>query len=202
MKSLYNYIIHTENRYNNVSELGLILNTEITERDAIFVNRVGSVISSPIVGNNLVPEGSDVIVHHNVFRRWVGMDGKEKNSGSYYRDNMFFVAPDQVFAYKTNKDWIACEGYAFVEPINETDRWLLGKDKLLTGTLTYLDNNLRSQGLKKGHKVGFTPNSEYEFTIEGKKLWRILSNHINIDYELQERKGEYHSLSSTSTQAT
>jgi len=30
--------------------------------------------------------------------------------------------------------------------------------------------------------VGFTPDSEYEFSIEDQKLYRILSNHITINY--------------------
>jgi hypothetical protein len=48
MRSLYNYIISTKDRYNNKKSVGdkeLILNTEITERDYHFVNRVGKVIN-------------------------------------------------------------------------------------------------------------------------------------------------------------
>lgn len=51
MKSLYNYIISTNDRYNNKTSVDgkeLILNTEITERDYEFVNRIGTVISTPI----------------------------------------------------------------------------------------------------------------------------------------------------------
>ena len=47
MKSLFNYIISTESRYNNKKEVGnkeLILNTEVTERDYMFVNRIGKVL--------------------------------------------------------------------------------------------------------------------------------------------------------------
>ena len=32
---------------------------------------------------------------------------------------------------------------------------------------------------------GFTPNSEYEFIIDGEKLYRVLSKFITIKYEYQ-----------------
>ena len=52
MRSLYNYIIYSENRYNNsttVEDKELILNTEISERDYMYTNRIGKVISLPIM---------------------------------------------------------------------------------------------------------------------------------------------------------
>ena len=87
MKSLYNYIISTNNRYDNkkaVEDKELILNTEITERDYHFVNRVGKVISTPINIKTPIKPGDDVIVHHNVFRRWFDVRGNEKNSSKSF----------------------------------------------------------------------------------------------------------------------
>lgn len=52
MRSLYNYIIYSENRYNNstkVEDKELILNTEISERDFMYTNRIGKVISVPML---------------------------------------------------------------------------------------------------------------------------------------------------------
>ena len=86
MKSLYNYIISTNDRYNNKTSVKgkeLILNTEITERDYEFVNRIGTVISAPINIKTSIKPGDQVIVHHNVFRRWYDVKGKERNSGNY-----------------------------------------------------------------------------------------------------------------------
>ena len=34
----------------------------------------------------------------------------------------------------------------------------------------------------KGDLVGFTPNSEYEFVIEGQKLYRVYTKLITIKY--------------------
>jgi len=72
MKSLFNYIISTESRYNNkvnVDQKELILNTEISERDYMFVNRIGTIVNEPAYGVTLKTpkKGDTVIVHHNVF---------------------------------------------------------------------------------------------------------------------------------------
>ena len=69
MRSLQNYIISTNNRYNNKVDVGdkeLILNTEITERDYMFVNRIATVISTPLEVKTPIEKGDDIIVHHNV----------------------------------------------------------------------------------------------------------------------------------------
>ena len=42
-----------------------------------------------------------------------------------------------------------------------------------------------------GDIVGFRPGSEYEFIVEGQKLYRILSNFITIKYGHQGNEKEY-----------
>jgi len=62
MKSLYNYIISTTNRYDNkvsIDNKELILNTEVTERDYMFVNRIGTVVNVPINITTHIKPGDD-----------------------------------------------------------------------------------------------------------------------------------------------
>ena len=85
MQSLFNYIISTKSRYNNKVNIGnkeLIINTEVTERDYIFVNRIGTVVNTPASLDTIIKKNDEVIVHHNVFRRWIDQQGIEKNSSS------------------------------------------------------------------------------------------------------------------------
>mgnify|MGYP001809514320 FL=1 len=106
MQSLFDYIISTENRYNNkinINNKELIVNTEITERDHHFVNRIGTVIKIPINHKTSIKEGDHVIIHHNVFRRWYDQGNNERNSASFLEENKFIVSPDQIFGYK-NED--------------------------------------------------------------------------------------------------
>ena len=65
MKSLYNYIIYTDSRYNNKKNIDgkeLILNSELSERDYKFVNRIGTVKSVPINYKTKIKPGDKVIV--------------------------------------------------------------------------------------------------------------------------------------------
>ena len=46
----------------------------------------------------------------------------------------------------------------------------------------YSNDYLKELGLSEGDVVGFKPDSEYEFNIDGQKLYRILSNYITTNY--------------------
>ena len=39
--------------------------------------------------------------------------------------------------------------------------------------------------------MGFTPNSKYEFVINGEKLYRILTTDISLKYEYKGNEEEY-----------
>ncbi len=191
MQSLFNYIISTNTRYNNTIKIEnkeLIVNTEISERDHVFVNRVAHIIQIPVYNNSILKKGDEIIVHHNVFRRWLDMHGNEKNSSGYFKEMEYFVELDQIFAYKRDNKWISLPNYCFVKPVYKNDKWGLKTDENLSGVLTYSNDGLNSLGVAIGDVVGFTPNSEYEFEIEGEKLYRILSNHITINYGKSQAK--------------
>ena len=189
MNAIHDYIVETKTRYNNkvdVEGKELIVNTEITERDAEFVNRIATVVGTPSARETDIQVGDQVIVHHNVFRRWYDVRGKEKNSGNFISENIYKVAEDQIFAYKRDGDWKAALRYCFVEPIVDESMFKDERYEPLKGVLTYTDKYLDSLGLKPGTIVGFTPESEYEFNIDGKLLYRILSTHINLNYGFKE----------------
>ena len=185
MHSVYNYIIQCDNRYNNstkIEDKELILNTEITERDYQFVNRTGTIIATPLLIKTPAKEGDKVILHHNVFRRWYDIRGIEKNSSAFINENEYIVSPEEVFAYKRRSKWNCFDNFCFVKPITEESKWDGLKEKELQGVLVYSNKYLKGLGLSEGDLVGFKPNSEYEFNIDGQKLYRILSNYISINY--------------------
>ena len=85
MKALYRFLVEpVGERYNNVKKIGdknLLLNTEISNHQ--YVNRIGKVLACPINIKTEIKEGDNVIVHHNVFRRFYDIRGNEKNSAAY-----------------------------------------------------------------------------------------------------------------------
>jgi hypothetical protein len=193
MRSLYAFIIKPQNqRYNNttkVDNVELILNTEI--QDHKFVSRVGVVLETPINGKTGIKKGDEVIVHHNVFRRFHDVKGQEVNSKSYFEEDKYFVYPEQVFMYKRNNEWRPLEGFCFVQPIQNRKLFSIEPEEELTGILKYIDNGLIKNGFNKNDLIGFTPDSEYEFIINKKRLYRVPTNSICIKYDSKGTETEY-----------
>lgn len=192
MKHLHAYMVTPVNgRYTNNKKIGekqLILNTTIENHK--FINRKGIIKETPI-NNSILKRGDEVIVHHNTFRRFYNVRGQAKDSSNYFDDNNFFVYIDQIFLYKRNNKWLTPPGYCFVKPIKNNDLLSEAKEKPLTGVLKYLGDDLKSFNLNNEDIVGFTPNSEYEFLIDGKRLYRIPINSISIKYERAGTEVEY-----------
>ena len=188
MKSVYNFVVTPiGERYNNTKKVGdseLILNTEIFNHQ--YVNRKASVISTPIIGETDIQAGDDVIVHHNVFRRWHNVKGIEKNSKSYFNESTYFISQDQIFLYKRYWEWKTPKGYCWVKPLKATDQFNIEQEKPLQGIVKYSDGTVNVNDI-----VGFTPNSEYEFVVDGERLYRVLSKFITIKYEYQGDEEEY-----------
>ena len=189
MRSVYNFVITPKGeRYNNIKKIGnkeLITNTDIYNHQ--YINREATVISTPIIGNNLdIKPGDSVIVHHNVFRRWNDIKGEEKNSRSYFNEKTYLIYFDQIFLYKRNNQWKAPKGYCFVQPLKNTDKFNADLEKPLMGVVKYSDGTV-----EEGDLIGFNPGSEYEFVIEGVRMYRVLSNLITIKYEYQGNEETY-----------
>jgi hypothetical protein len=188
MQALYDYVIQPlGERYNNEKSVGdknLILNSEIYNHE--FINRKAVVVSTPKNVKTELKAGDIVIVHHNVFRRWYNVKGVEKNSRSYFKEDKYFVKHDQIFAYQLNNKWRALKGYCFVKPIKSTDKFSEDKEKPLVGIVKYTDGCV-----DVGDLVGFVPSSEYEFVIDGERLYRVMSKFITIKYEYQGDEEEY-----------
>jgi len=187
MKSVYNFVVAPLNsRYNNTKKVegkDLILNTKIFSHQ--HVSREAIVKALPTVGDTNIKIGDKVIVHHNVFRRWHNQYGIEKNSRSYVDEQTYLVQPDQIFLHK-GTEWQAQKGYCFVAPVKSTSELSVDKEKPLVGIVKYTDG-----AFNKGDLIGFRPSSEYEFIIDGQKLYRVLSNFITIKYEYQGDEEEY-----------
>ena len=195
MQSLYSFIIQPKNgRYTNevsVSDKKLIINT--TMDDHKFVNLVGVVMSVPLIGDTDLSVGDEVIVHHNVFRRFYDVRGVEKNSSSYFKEDMYFCYYDQIFLYKHKNQWKAPGNFCFVKPILKKEKQIISdeKEQKRIGILKYGNSSLEAFKIHEGDLVGFSPSSEYEFIIEEDRLYRMRTNDITIKYEYKGDEVEY-----------
>ena len=187
MNAYKDYIINPiGDRYNNsirVGEKELVLNTEIFNHQ--YVNRLAKVIATPLLFQSPINVGDEVIVHHNVFRRWHDVKRREKNSKSYWKEDKYIVSEDQIFLYKS-KDWKAMPNFSFIKPLKAINKYNTEDERPLIGIIKYSDGTFKKEEL-----VGVRPNSKYEFIINGERLYRVMNNFITIKYEYQGNEEEY-----------
>ena len=196
MRSLYDFIVKPfKERYSNTKEIGdkeLIVNSSIENH--IFVSKKAVVVSTPAAYNTKVKIGDEVYVHHNIFRRYYDMKGREKNSGTFFKDDLYFCNPEQLYMYNNQ-----CHlDYCFVKPIENKSNLSLSKEQDYFGILKYSNSSLEAVGLKPGELVIFTPNSEFEFIINGERLYCMKSNDIAITHEYEGNEKEYNPSWTTS----
>ena len=188
MKSLYSFIVKPfEDRYNNtkkVNDKELIINSSIENH--IFVSKKAVVVSTPAAYTTEIKVGDEVYIHHNVFRRWYDQKGRERNSSTYFKDDLYFVSPEQIYMYnlKPHLD------YCFIKPVLNTHFLENRKEQPNVGIIKYTNKTLEALGITPGTLITFTPNSEFEFIIDGERLYCMKSNDIALTHEYQGNEKE------------
>lgn len=170
-------------RYDNTKEVGgieLIVST--SEEDHKFSNRYAEVVELPLNYDGPVSVGDTLLVHHNVFKFYNDIKGRQKSGKSFFREDLFFIEPDQFFMYKRDGDWMSYDRYCFVRPISAKDSYIKKPftEEPLVGVMVYPNEYLLSRGVKAGDEVCFAPDSEYEFTVDGEKMYRMFDHQITI----------------------
>jgi hypothetical protein len=193
MRSVFDFIVKpVGSRYDNsikVDDKELILNTKIESFKS--VNNIAEVVAIPLAYKTDIKVGDTVIIHHNVFRRFYDMKGKQKNSRSYFREDLYFVDPDQIYLYKTDTEWKSFGDRCFVKPLKNIDYLKLDKEQRLIGILKYGNDSLKALEINPGDLVGYTPFGEYEFIIDNQRLYCMKSNDIVIKYGYKGDEEEY-----------
>ena len=193
MKSLYDFIVEPlGDKYSNTVSVGdkkLVVNTKIENWK--FVNRVARVVETPAAFSTPIKKGDTVVIHQNVFRTFYNIKGEKKKSRSWFKNNLYFCAVDQIYLYKNNNGWHTINDRCFVTPIKNTEDLTLDKEASLIGILKYSNKFLEALNINPGDLIGFTPNSEWEFLVDNKRLYCMKSNDIVIKYEYQGNEEEY-----------
>ena len=162
MKSVYNFVVTPKGeRYNNTKKVG---DSELILNTEIFNHQYinrEAKVISTPIAGHTEIQAGDTVVVHH---------------------NVFRRWHD----VKGIEEWIAPKGYCFVKPLKAVDQFNIESEKPLQGIVKYSDGTIEVNDL-----VGFTPNSEYEFIVDGERLYRVLSKFITIKYEYQGDEEEY-----------
>ena len=188
MQSLYYFIVKPfEDRYDNIRQVdgnNLIINTGI--EDHRFISKKAVVVSTPAAYDTKINIGDELYIHHNIFRRWYDQKGKERNSSTHFKDDLYFVSLEQIYMYnlKPNLD------YCFVKPLKNQSVLENRKEQPNVGIVKYSNKSLEALEITPGTLITFTPNSEFEFIIEGERLYCMKSNDIALTHEYQGNEEE------------
>lgn len=168
-------------RYNNTKEIGgisFIVST--SEEDFRFSNREAEVLSVPRGYSGPIKPGHKLLVHHNVFKFYNDMRGQRKSGKSFFKDDIFLIDEEQFFMYHDGERWNAHDRYCFVSPIPAIQGYIFKPmtHEPLMGVMEYPNERLVSLGIGAGDKVVFKPDSEYEFKVDGKKMYRMFDHQI------------------------
>lgn len=185
MKSPTSFIVRPVKgkRYDNTKTYGdidFIIST--SQEDSRFSNRKAEVVELPINYKGPIKIGDTLLVHHNVFKYYNDMQGKIQSGKSYFKDDLFFIDEEQYFAYHNGEKWNSVNRYCFVKPIPVEDSYIYKplSEEPLIGMIKYPNKYLVQQGVNEGCKVTFKPESEYEFNIDGEKLYRMFDHQITM----------------------
>ena len=79
-------------RYDNIKKIGGVdFITSSSQEDHTVANRYGEVIATPIGYEGDIEPGDILLVHHNVFKLYYDMKGREKSGPSHFVNNIFMV---------------------------------------------------------------------------------------------------------------
>jgi co-chaperonin GroES (HSP10) len=193
MRSIFSFIVKPlGERYNNkvkIADKELITNTKIENFKS--VNNLAEVIATPLAYSTDIKVGDIVVIHHNVFRVFYDIRGNKKNSRSYFMDNLYFCDIDQIYLYKNTGKWKAFGDRCFIKPIKNKDHLSAAKEQKLIGILKYGNSSLEALKIHEGDLVGYTPYGEFDFVIDGQRLYCMKSNDIVIKYGHKGDETEY-----------
>ena len=185
MRSPFYFIVKPldDKRYTNTKNIeGMEFITSTSEENYKASNRQGVVVAVPLGYDGPIKVGDILLVHHNVFKFYNDIKGRQQSGKSFFKDNLFFIENDQFFMYKQDDMWHCHDRYCFVKPVPVKKSYLskTGTEEPLIGTMKYINKELEALGVKVGDEISFTPDSEYEFIVEGEKLYRMFTNNITM----------------------
>lgn len=185
MRSPFNFIVRPYNgrRYDNIKKIGGIdFITSSSQEDHTVSNRYATVVATPINYKGEIEPGDTIMVHHNVFKYFYDMKGRQRSGKSFLKDDLFLVDDYQYYLYKHNNIWKAEDRFCFVTPVPKEEFYLEipGVEQPLVGVIKYTNNKLLSYGIDVGDRVSFRPDAEYAVMLEGEKVYRVSSDWITI----------------------
>lgn len=174
------FIIESKDNYEN--KRGKLI--ENIDRDqAFYIKRQGKLVAAP-EDYKYIPEGSELIFHHNILRKKGDIKGKEILSSFHIKDDLYYVPVTEAFGYIHEGRIFTINDNNFVKPIKDTNNDL-SYDEFMQESYK---GNVKNQGVlvvpsealrnKVGQTLIFSDYSEYEFYIQGELYYKMRDRDI------------------------
>ena len=207
MKIPKNYfLVEVEKPYNDTVEVnGVEIVLDIKWDPYKFARQYGIVYETPTwLPEDLdfdVKKGDKVYFHHHVtgavgavtidqkFANESSQDFKSQNLITWIdKENIYKIHWEQMYARVRDGELKMLHHWNFVEQKTEDEESIKTEsgifikpeveDITLHGSMLHMNDWMEEQGVKVGDEVIFSENSEYEMTIEGKKMLRMRNQDI------------------------
>ena len=178
IKPIRNYLVKPLGQGFVTEKDGIIINTGIENHK--YTNRYAELLSKPIHDDSELMVGDICIVHHNCFRTYYDMKGKQRKSAEYFRNNTYLIPEEKMYLYKRNEVWKPIKDYCFISPVSysqQDDVYVPKEEEEHVGHVRFGN----SDNFKQGDLVGYRKNREYEFDIDGEKLYRMRIKDILVN---------------------
>ena len=129
MQSPFCFIVkpYNDRRYDNIKYYGdKRFFTSTSEEDFTVSTRLAVVINIPLNYNGPIKINDTLVVHHNVFKFYNDMYGRQKSGRSWLMDDLFLVDDNQFYMYKQNNKWYSHNNFCFIEPIPKGESFIDG----------------------------------------------------------------------------
>jgi hypothetical protein len=179
MKSPLYFIIRPMNNeeYINKLDSGLIVNTSVEDHE--YTQRMAIISIVPMGYSGRIKEGDTVILHHNTFRTQYDNQGFPRDSMYKIAENLYYIEESLIYGVIKEDNTIeALLPFCFVEPIDEESTFEGVIEVEREGILYATSKEFSDEGFYPGDRVFFKRDSEYEFNINGKKLYMMNQNRV------------------------
>lgn len=180
IKPLHHYLIEPVGGEYITEKDGLIVSAGIENHKD--VNRYGKLIAKPLYDDSELSIGDICIVHHNCFRSYYDMKGREKKSAEYFRENTYLIPKEKIYLYKHEGKWNSTKDFIFIKPVSyeqDFEFYIPQEKEEHVGIVKYSN----STTFLEGDKIAFKKNREYEFDIDNEKLYRMKNKDICIKFD-------------------
>jgi co-chaperonin GroES (HSP10) len=183
MRSLRHYLVRIPNRFKETIKVGdkeLYLDAKFNEFEYRFME--GEVIAIPEKFDFPVKKGDTLYFHHHVVMNPPQVIDKSRDI-YYVTINEAEPILSQAYAFKCAEtgDIVPLQNWVFLKPVEQEKEmksdilhiYRTEEEPNKEGEVAFDSEALTDMGLKKGDRVFFQKDADYEMEIDGNKYWRM-----------------------------